>query len=161
MIMNRNVLYVFCILLFSFSGVSQAQSNSYPQIQKLLNQTNGKRIKKSIFNFGNESLISQSITANSFVLMVEDKQLGISETKYTQVPWESKFKLYCSDVEDNNKLISCSLVFESYFNWTYEFIKSSRPASEPIQTSTIKIYLIKKEKVRDEFFDMIRPFRSN
>jgi hypothetical protein len=161
MIMNQKALYLFCVLLFFFNGVSYAQSKSYPQIQKLLDQTKGKRIKKSIFNFGNESLISQSITTNSFVLMVEDKQLGISETKYTQVPWESKFKIYCSDVEDNTKLISCSLVFESKFNRTYEFIKSSRPVSEPTQTSTIEIYLIKKEKVRDEFFDLIRPFRSN
>jgi hypothetical protein len=159
MIMNRKALYLFCILLFFFNGVSYAQSKNYPQIQKLLDQTKGKRIKKSMYD--NESLVSQSITANSFVLMVEDKNLGISETKYTQVPWNSKFKIYCSDVEDNAKLISCGLVFESKFNRTYGFIKSSRPASEPSQTSTIEIYLIKKEKVRDEFFDLIRPFRSN
>tara|TARA_A100000171_G_scaffold51273_2_gene65126 strand:- start:505 stop:987 length:483 start_codon:yes stop_codon:yes gene_type:complete len=158
--MNRSVLYLCCILLLSFCEISQAQSNSYPKIQNLLDQTNGMRIQKSMFTYGNESLVSQSITSDSFVITIEDKQLGIKQRRYTQVPWGSKFKLYCSDVEDNKKLISCSLVFESNFNENYTNIESTQPESEPWQTSSIKIYLIKKNKVRDEFFDKIEPFRS-
>jgi hypothetical protein len=156
--MNRNVLYVFCILLFSFSGVSQAQSNSYPQIQKLLNQTNGKRIKKSMFE--NESLVSQSITANSFTKVKKEKGLGQLETRYYDVPWGDKFRVGCADVKYNKKIIVCDFYFEKDFKYTLKWLNDNDEATE-YKTSIIGVYLIKKEKVRDEFFDMIRPFRTN
>tara|TARA_R110001599_G_C12169194_1_gene653011 strand:- start:477 stop:953 length:477 start_codon:yes stop_codon:yes gene_type:complete len=158
MIMNRNVLYLFCILLFSFSGVSQAQSNSYPQIQKLLNQTKGQRLKKDMFE--NESLVSQSITANSFTIVKKDKELGQLETRYYDVPWKDKFRVGCADVKYNKKIIACDFYFEKDFKYTLKWLNGNDEATE-YKTSIIGVYLIKKDKNRDEFFDMIRPFRSN
>tara|TARA_R110001599_G_scaffold316129_1_gene525191 strand:+ start:380 stop:853 length:474 start_codon:yes stop_codon:yes gene_type:complete len=157
MIMNRNVLYVCCILLFSFSGVSQAQSNSYPQIQKLLNQTKGQRLKKDMFE--NESLVSQSITANSFTVVKKDKGLGQLEAHYINVPWEDKFRVGCADVKHNKKLIECDFYFEKDFKYTLKWLNDDKGTEHT--TSIISVYLIKKDKNRDEFFDHIRPFRSN
>jgi len=158
MIMSRNILCLFCVLLFSFSTVAPAQSNSYPQIQKLLNQTKGQRLIKDMFE--NESLVSQSITSNSFTIVKKDKDLGQLETRYFDVPWEDKFRVGCADVKHNKKLIECDFYFEKDFKYTLKWLNDNDEATEH-KTSIISVYLIKKDKNRDEFFDQIRPFRSN
>ncbi|MGW8123632.1 hypothetical protein ACV07N_13325 [Roseivirga echinicomitans] len=156
--MNRNVLLLCCFLLFSFSGVSQAQPNNYPQIQNLLNQTKGQRLKKDMFE--NVSLVSQFITANSFTIIKKEKGLSQLETHYYDVPWEDKFRVGCADVEDNKKLIKCSFYFKNDFKYSLKRLNDNDEATE-YMTSIISVYLIKKDKNRDEFFDQIRPFRTN
>tara|TARA_A100000171_G_C2122896_1_gene141809 strand:+ start:996 stop:1331 length:336 start_codon:yes stop_codon:yes gene_type:complete len=110
--------------------------------------------------FENTSLVSQSITANFFTIVTKEKGLGQYEKHYIDVPWRDKFRVRCADVKANKKLIECDFYFEKDFKYTLTWLSGNDEATER-STSIISVYLLKKDKIRDEFFDMIRPFRSN
>jgi hypothetical protein len=149
--MKLFILTAFCLFLTTFSAFAQANSDFFPQVEKLLNKAKGEKMTDGVS--GNKEKIGRQIFTRN---LVSTSEIGLS--KYgsewirdcKNMNWKS-LEYYMWELPSNDKVSLLTIKFKNDFKYTYHV--EGEEAGEERSYDKIELYFLSKdqEKIKSLF----------